>query len=84
MGKLQTFLKKKGLTYQEFQDRRAAYYFYGEDVEALNRDIEAYNRGQILICQKCRKVDIDPITHHRDCDPLGEYERQQAQAVCWK
>ena len=38
----------------------------------------------IQICKKCGKVDINPLTHYRTCDPVGEQYRQESQEVYWR
>jgi len=84
MSTLTTYLEKSGLSLEEFKARKRAWLFYDKDTNRLNRDIENYNKGIILICSKCSKVDINPIKHASDCDPAYEYERQLAQGVYWK
>lgn len=84
MNRLQSYLKETGMTLEQFKKRKKAWQHYDEDVERLNRDIESHNRGVIIICRKCHKVDVDPIEHASVCDPVGEYHRQEAQAVYWK
>lgn len=38
--------------------------------------IEEYNRGILIVCDKCGKVDINPKTHYLNCDPKREEDKQ--------
>lgn len=84
MNRLQAHLQSTGMTIDDFRKRKKAWLFYGKDVDRLNRDIESHNRGVIIICHKCHKVDVHPVDHASECDPEGEYNRQLAQDVYWK
>ena len=68
----------------EKKARKAAWLFYDKDTDRLNRNIIAHNKGVIIICHKCNKVDVHPIYHATKCDPVGEQLRQEAQEVYWK
>jgi hypothetical protein len=69
---------------KDFQKRKVAWKFYGEDVNKLNRDIIAHNNGVIIVCHKCNKIDVHPIYHASDCNPEAEALRQEAQEYLWK
>lgn len=81
---LNQFLQQTGMTLEQFKQRRKAWLHYDKDVDRLNADIESHNRGVIIICRKCRKVDVEPISHASVCDPVGEQYRRESQDVYWK
>ena len=57
--------------------------FYGGMWQA-KQTIESHNKGTIVVCPRCEKVDIDVIRHPEQCSPSEEYERRQANDVYWK
>lgn len=56
--------------------------------EATKDDIakmlNEYNRGIIVVCPRCRKIDINPYTHFDNCDPEAQADRVAADEVFWK
>ena len=55
-----------------------------ERKQLFERDVPAYNRGIIVICQKCGKADIHPFKHLLKCDPAFEAYRQGSWEYFWK
>lgn len=48
--------------------------------ETKARLINQYDRGLIVTCPDCRKIDINPVTHVPTCDPEHEEYRREQQA----
>ena len=67
-----------------FYERKKAWLHYDKDVDRLNQDIVAHNKGVIIICSKCSKVDVHPIYHASKCNPGEEALRAEAQDYLWK
>lgn len=57
--------------------------FYGNRA-AAEAKLKDYNKGIIVVCPNCHKVDIDVIKHPDNCSPSNEQRRQEAQDVYWK
>ncbi len=52
-----------------------------DSYEEFEKEIERFNnyyRGEILVCDKCGKVDINPADHYKKCDPVMEEYRRQS------
>ena len=78
--------KKPSMTQERYEDLCHLFATCGYNFNKFKKRVEQLNKsaGVIQICEDCGKVDINIMSHWRECSPEEEAYRQMAQDVYWK